>query len=1116
MLPVQNIPAYIKYLQTNPYLGHHEIDVLNQLHGTRVNCMFHEVADFGRIIIREFIHSNLSADQTIYVYDAHAYIANDIDKYTHVTKFFRPYSAGLMGLRSMPGDGDCILHAYLAHTGLALTPKELRAEIIEYWQKASATVLHVAGGSNLDSLLELREYWSLEMKHNTEKAASDWSKTVQNPKRLRRSYANAQYEIDGVVYLRLRSNGTYTPFYKDHRDLAVSYEYGFDGKQLIPLKCKDGVITADSDAKLIYVSRFTVLIQGPRLYKSTANYKYSSSNVVMQAGIAGAGKTYAIVKSCTNSDLILTALRESAEETRAKIAAAHKTTVVKTVDSYLINDRGQYDNVYYDEAFSVHAGYVGLITSYAQCQNVYCYGDPNQVPAISRVAGFLFKNNRIHANVENFECVSKRCPADVCRAVNRLYLKLSGGRTIMTRNPKLVSMKIKRIANVSSVPTSGFDVVTWTQAEKKALIGRFPNVKTIHEKQGATVRNLALVRSNHKSLPLYKSTQHAISAITRHTNSFTYFTVTDDKDDAVIRLIRDAPKVSVFKFRDDDLFPEDFDRRAGAIGFVETVEKPRILYDARGAAITDRYYRANQHLPTAARTTGRHRRQYKNLSPQPIYAAAVAPRVSDALKTAQQSYDAAMPIPVDYTEDYLGKSVEDGDISIYPTNLRWKRGKSKLTAHTSYMEKFDIRSHARTAQPYPRFKSEKTTLLAVNKRNMNSYHDCAPSDPDELAAHVVETVMDSIGVPDWRERSAFYKANPVRLSREALDEYLITAGSKDWHMFEKELTAHDPVSITPEVLSKYECMIKDEPKNRLSPDVLGEYQALQTIIHHKSFVNLVMSIFREITIRLLEIMDPRVCIQIKKSPKDLEDHVNSYVKVLLFLLYEIDFSKFDKSQFWEALRIEMAVYSMLGLDALIAQLWNDGFTEKQVRVVQFAIMFTLYLQRTSGTVTTGLGNLIVNLFTNVFSMKLKRGDYHAITAVGDDSAFFLKHMLEVEEVTHSLYSYFNLEAKVLTGLGCYFCSSFFVYSGDRWLLMPDPIKKFERLSIPLRSTAKETLHDRWNSLRDLCKNYYDASAVDSLDFQCQLRYGYGSIKGIVNAITTIMDDYDVFLSLFRE
>lgn len=1106
--------TYAANLIGGAYLSGYDIGILNSILGFRVECFFYDDDEHTRYT---FDDGNGSSDAVIYVIGQHAFIHNRAyPKNENSEKFESLGEVFDGGLESMAADGNCMIHAYKILTGNPQSPAEIRASIA----KVIISRSHKAGGPTLESAAaELSAYWEAEDVDNKKRAKYDWREAVKNDMVIYRN-ANLQFERDSVIYLKRNDNNCFKLYFSDIGDLFGEYELAYDGKEFVTIESCDSGYLIDTSSNICYVSRHTVLIQGPRLFSKTRGFQITHPAVILHSGIAGAGKTTDIISRAVPGDLIITALKCSRIETQEKVQKTGKEIEVATVDSYLINSREKYNRVFFDEAFVVHAGYVGIVAGFTCCSEIHCYGDPNQIPALARVSGFRFRHNKIAATMSEFQNVSKRCPLDVCRAVNKYYQTISGGKIIQTRNPTKLSLKVVKISNTSDIPKSDAHYVVWTQAEKKTLKKqvRFQNIKTIHEKQGSTVKHLVLIRTNTKTNPLFESIHHAISAITRHTRSFTYYTQILSKADAVIKLISQAPGTPLEKFQAPEPFPAGWDDQAGGVAYCETLTKMPQIYDQRGIDIRERYFRANQHVPVSAKMPKIYSRQPCFLGRQVLCHSAPTAPITDILRNAQLSYDSATGMPVEYNEDFQAMQVENGDVEFNLSNLRWKLDRDRLKFNRTYMEKFDVRSNLRTAQPYPRPRTRKQTLLALQKRNANAFRVAAPCDPKQQATEVVSHVLDVIGVPDWRAVSDRFKRNPACLSREAIDSYLISIGQSKWHTFEQDFTAKNTAIFTAKQLASYQCTIKIEPKNRLDPNALGEFQPLQTVIHHDSFINLLASFFRIITERLLEILDPRVCVQIRKSQVDLENHFNTFVGCLPFQSVENDFGKFDKSQFDETYCIEEEMFKVLGLDEFIAWMWANSYLEKDIRVVEHAIKMVLYYQRNSGTVTTGLGNVIVNIITTVYAMRLRRDSYRAIYAVGDDSNFILTDdfCFNPEEITTDLATYFNLESKILTGMGIYFCSAFFVFNGQRWYILPDPIKKTERLTLPLNSqSASDTYVDRWNSLRDLCKHYTDANAAAQLNEQCLLRYGRGPVMGMIHAIVTAMGDFKSFMALFQ-
>jgi hypothetical protein len=156
------------------------------------------------------------------------------------------------------------------------------------------------------------------------------------------------------------------------------------------------------------------------------------------------------------------------------------------------------------------------------------------------------------------------------------------------------------------------------------------------------------------------------------------------------------------------------------------------------------------------------------------------------------------------------------------------------------------------------------------------------------------------------------------------------------------------------------------------------------------------------------------------------------------------------------------------------------------------------------------------MIATAWAYKLLEIRFYAAYYVGDDSFIFPFSLPDLYTVTIDMELFFNLVAKVIIGKGNYFCSCFFVHTGSRWVVLPDPIKRIERLSYPLHTEKKEDLHDRWLSFRDMCKEYNDPLATEELQRQSALRYAGSTIRNACAAIVTLMDSYSAFTSLYRD
>jgi hypothetical protein len=523
---------------------------------------------------------------------------------------------------------------------------------------------------------------------------------------------------------------------------------------------------------------------------------------------------------------------------------------------------------------------------------------------------------------------------------------------------------------------------------------------------------------------------------------------------------------------------------------------------------------ANAHLPTAAPTAFR---AVETAVPEPAvtHATARMPTVADPLSALQHDYDTAMDVPPSFDERFHNILLETGNLETTIPNSKVKFFRDRLrTVHgNDQLNKF---SRLRTLQPWPRPSTQKQLLLGLQKRNCNTSRYTAAFDPEAAAVEVAEYFFDTYCTPDWRTRTAAMRTDPIRVSASAIDDYLITAEPAKFRAVQQArlaANAPDVFRVDPTDLANYFVMFRREPKNRLSRDAIGEYQILQTVIHHAPKVNVVCSFFRQMFDRLQSLFKPNVFVQLRKSIDELEAHLNEFVPYWA-LGFENDFEKFDKSQLEECARLELAILRILGLDDLLRALWEHGLTDTTAINFLLGIIIYLLFQRKTGSVMTSFGNVLINMASAAWVYKLREVGFISVYFVGDDSYLFVTKLPDPTAATIAFALRFNLIGKVMHGLGNYFCSSFLVHSGARWLVYPDPVKKIERLSYPLNLQAGETLFDRWQSFCDACRNYADAAGCRALAMQVRLRYPGVVIENSLVAIATILGSYRQFESLF--
>jgi len=272
-------------------------------------------------------------------------------------------------------------------------------------------------------------------------------------------------------------------------------------------------------------------------------------------GVAGCGKTTKILAegklSGDNPDLFLTSNKSSAMELREKLVGSQlvKSQRVRTVDSFLMNGAKKLTTkrLIFDECFLQHAGCVYAAATLAEAEELVMFGDTQQIPFVSRIPHLRLRNSKVGADEKREFNMTYRSPADATFALSKWFYR----KNVRTANRKIRSLRLKPIVSINQVET-GYDLyLTHTQAEKHTLIatGRFDKTKvfTSAEAQGKTVGKVAFVRLTRTSMSLYSGKDplmgpcHGLVALSRHTNSFDYYTVADtDGDDIIAKAIRDV------------------------------------------------------------------------------------------------------------------------------------------------------------------------------------------------------------------------------------------------------------------------------------------------------------------------------------------------------------------------------------------------------------------------------------------------------------------------------------------------------------------------------------------------------------------------------------------------
>nr|ATO98263.1 alpha A protein [Lychnis ringspot virus] len=299
-------------------------------------------------------------------------------------------------------------------------------------------------------------------------------------------------------------------------------------------------------------------------------------------GVPGCGKSTAILNAASSrKHAVIGEGRKAIDDLRERFikekkwSAANARKRVRTLDSVLLATQPENvptcEGFHFDEALKVHFGAILLCADKVRAKYVIGQGDRAQLPMINRVEGV-----DLAFSAPDYSCVeitpklmSYRIPGDVAYFLSKkcFYKNRGVPQIVTTKNIVERSMFARgqntpdRFVSLQDLPIiPGAQYLTFLQSEKEALISHLKSkslkdfsVNTIHESQGGTFANVVLVRLQRTENEIYpgglRSSSYVVVGTTRHTKSFIYCSVVDDRlllDIADTNGLKDVP-VSIFR-----------------------------------------------------------------------------------------------------------------------------------------------------------------------------------------------------------------------------------------------------------------------------------------------------------------------------------------------------------------------------------------------------------------------------------------------------------------------------------------------------------------------------------------------------------------------------------------
>lgn len=545
-------------------------------------------------------------------------------------------------------------------------------------------------------------------------------------------------------------------------------------------------------------------------------------------GTPGCGKTTFIVDShAVGRDMILTATVEGVEDVRRRVKVKHPEvsddmlrTNYRTTMSVLVNGvRDSFEKVYIDEALMMHAGAIVALCAIIKCKTVVLLGDRNQIPFIDRDHVCVMK----YAAVDKFASIHKelsctyRCPIDVAMSLKPLY------DCIYSASKVVHSMRMEALSG-SVIPNNANTLyLVHFQSDKESMLrdkyGNRPGSKvlTINEAQGLCFPNVICVRFSAKPLQLYASMEQAVVAISRHTESFVYYT--SASDDVIVKLI-----LRTHGLTDGELI------NANAMNRLKGV---KLGYVERDFVMTD--FTINRHDNDCGRGLGVV--CHLPMRPRVVRETVVPNGVSVYARTLpdfdllflQQFYDDKMPGVSQSSCAYEQEMLEYQQVDVTLDKISVTTCKGTLRPR-----RFDkLTPTLRTSMSAYRFPSMIETVCGLMKRNLNA--PCLLNDmsPKQLGKYLFVNFERSCIDDELLSMYDSFQDDIVDINEDIIGEWLDKQPPNTARMCTTDVPLHE------RSFNRYSFMVKPNVKPSMDKGCMSKYASVQTISFTDKDVNVI-------------------------------------------------------------------------------------------------------------------------------------------------------------------------------------------------------------------------------------------------------------------------------------
>jgi len=840
--------------------------------------------------------------------------------------------------------------------------------------------------------------------------------------------------------------------------------------------------------------------------------------IIFEEGIPGCGKTYSIInKHKPGLDLIITSTKYSLSLLRQRVKEQfgvddkilHK--FYRTYDSVLVNGlrNEKFNNVFMDEVLMEHSAKILLIIHMTECQNVFMYGDRNQLPSFSKISNFKFNNNKLIFNEIIINNKTYRLNISILKLIGHIYddcqtfSKVVGSiECVLFNNNWNLMMKLRDMCEKED-----FHIMTFTQYEKQEIINCTRlNCHTIHECQGMTVEKAIIVRIQKQDNDLYLSERHILVGITRHTHDIKYFTVVKD---LTMNILLGKKKLDKNNLQSTSSFTVKFSSfdKPFNLTFVERekykieAEKDKIPIDKVDILLQNMN---DYHISTFEEV--------------------------ELEKNNYLSYDMNLNLNENINQTYKGtglvnfvdkvskfashieltRDVEKGFYPYLPFTYDSVKIVDKIVKSVSKKEE-PIRSKYTDVRSRSGTKGIDYVIDSIVSRNLNPPLINKVNDfreVDKLVDEFIDLVFDKKRLDEAKK---IYKSNNIIEGWNWMCERDRKQTSKLVNELKK--------GTRPD-MNTYDCHVKLKIKPKWGENIFESKPPGQVVTAACQLQNLIFSSsMKRMDAMIKHAIKPNFCLYSSMVDIELENcfnYIASLSKTKKFNVLEADISKFDKSQNDFILALQLSIMRKFGMEESLIKLWEDHHCFNKLRFKETGIKLETSYQRRSGDIYTFLGNTLVTMITMLTSLP-KEAIIGGIFC-GDDSLILTNVGYDFESPVINMRERFNLNTKLETFEdSIYFTGKYFVFNGFKYVIVRDAVKNILNIIDPKVDSLEElkcifiSYNDMYGEMlkMDLPPNVYQAMSNRYEGIWSPIE-----IKMALHDIRYLLSDFELYKTLF--